>query len=176
MFDGTLADRSEVFSIDSAIAEVEYEADQATDSIKRGSSAVPTPTPTPPRKRAGSQLAAHRKEKHSKKISATDRLGQRIGDIADQLGALTEAVAVDDQKAAVGITVKTFKNLDPTLLLAVLEEFATDYKAKTFVSLPPALQKRWVKTALERRSGELSGGVYNNGKTFQEAIDEVDWE
>lgn len=74
MFEGALAGGLEVFDIDSAIAETEYEGDKATRSIERGSSAVPTPTPTPTptRKRAGSQSIVRTREKHSKKLTATD--------------------------------------------------------------------------------------------------------
>ena len=80
-----------------------------------------------------------------------------MGHIAKQLRAIAEAMATEHQKAAIETTVNTFKALDPALVWAVVEEFATDFKAKAFLPSLSALQKRWVKTVIQRCSGELLG-------------------
>ncbi|KAL5383642.1 hypothetical protein DPSP01_005748 [Paraphaeosphaeria sporulosa] len=169
LFEGYYATGEAASSIDRLLAS--QVADSIEDSEPQSlSTDIDSGNKSQGRKRAAT-IAAERREKRTRNLTAEDRMGMRLDDIARQIGELATALKTRDyQQEALERFQMENSALGIRLGMPVLESFMVELNAKFWVNLKtPQLQKAWVK---QRIDALLKDEAYSD---LRESVEALDW-
>ncbi|KAK7177515.1 hypothetical protein PSPO01_16434 [Paraphaeosphaeria sporulosa] len=169
LFEGYYATGEAAISIDRLLAS--QVADSIEDSDPQSlSTDIDSGNESQGRKRAAT-MVAERREKRTRNLTAEDRMGMRLADMARQIGELATAFKTRDyQQEALERFQMEYSALDTRLGMPVLESFMVELNAKFWVNLKtPQLQKAWVK---QRIDALLKDEAYSD---LRESVEALDW-
>lgn len=178
LFAGVVATGENVFEIDSDDDELRQPS-MPILSVERSQSLVASTkseraSPAIERKRCGTVSVEQNRGSRKRKPTLTDRLGQHLSGIAEQIAALVATLQKDSQREAIIQFMSDFDVLHPALKLTVLEVFSSEYSATSFTCLNAEMRKKWVIRELRKRRESLTD-LELDGESFDSLIGEVEW-